>query len=119
MRAILIINGVDFGPYLRSEGLTQTEITRRGRSVVTLDGTEYRNEIVKRSIAVSLVELRDKTWYRLASALNTRPASVRYIDDRYGDNTRLFYVSGLTSAAKTVRGGNTYFSGIAFQLEEK
>lgn len=119
MRAILIINGVDFGPWLRSEGLTQTEITRRGRSVVALDGTEHRDEIIKRGISVSLVEMRDTTWYRLAAALNTRPATVRYIDDRYGDNTRLFYVSGPTASAKTVRGGHTYFSGAAFTLEEK
>lgn len=119
MRAILIINGVDFTPYLRSEGLTQSEITRRGRSVVDLNGTEHRDEIVKRSIAVSLIELRDTAWYRVVDALNTRPAAVRYIDDRYGDTTRLFYVSGLTAAARTVRGGHTYFAGGSFTLEEK
>lgn len=119
MEAILIINGVDFTPYLRSEGLIQTEITRRGRRVVDLNGTEYRDEIIKRSISASLIELRDTTWYRLVAALNTRPATVRYIDDRYGDNTRLFYVSVPTAAAKTVRGGHTYFTGGSFELEEK
>lgn len=119
MRAILIINNVDFTPWLRAGGLQQTEIVRRGRSVVALDGTEYRSEILKRGISVSLVELRDVTWYRLQDALKTRPATVRYIDDRLGETVRQFYVGGPTAAAKTVRGGHTYFSGGAFSLEEK
>lgn len=119
MQAILIINSVDFTPWLRSGGLQQTEIVRKGRSVVALDGTEYRSEIVKRGISVSLVELRDTTWHRLMDAIRVRPASVRYIDDRLGDCTKLFYVSGPAAAAKTVRGGHTYFSGGAFSLEEK
>lgn len=119
MEAILIINNVDFTPWLRSGGLQQTEIVRQGRSVVALDGTEYRSEIIKRGIAVSLVELRDVTWYRLMDALRVRPATVRYIDDRLGDVTKLLYVTGPIAAAKTVRGGHTYFTGGSFELEEK
>ena len=45
MRAILIINGVDFTPWLRSGGLQQTEIVRQGREVTALDGTVPRPEI--------------------------------------------------------------------------
>ena len=37
MEAILIINGTDFSPYLRSGGLEQTEIVRQGREVTALD----------------------------------------------------------------------------------
>lgn len=119
METILTINNVDFTPWLRSGGLQQTEIVRRGRSVVALDGTEYRSEIVKRGISASLVELRDTTWYRLLAALRVRPATVRYIDDLLGETVRQFYVTGPTAAASTVRGGHTYFSGGAFSLEEK
>ena len=39
MQAKLIINGEDFSPWLRENGLQQTEIVRQGRSVVALDGT--------------------------------------------------------------------------------
>lgn len=119
METILIINNVDFTPWLRSGGLQQTEIVWRGRSVVALDGTEYRSEIVKRGISASLVELRDTTWHRLIDALRVRPATVRYIDDLLGETVRQFYVTGPTAAASTVRGGHTYFSGGAFSLEEK
>ena len=119
MQAILIINGVDFTPWLLAGGLQQTEVPRLSRSVVTLDGVSHKQEIIKRGIAVSLVELRDNTWYRLQAALRTRPAQVRYIDDALGDTTRLFYAGGLTAAAKTVRGGHTYFQGGSFTLEEK
>lgn len=119
MRAILVINNVDFTPYLRSGGLQQTEVIRQGRSVVDLNGTAYRAEIVKRGISVGLVDMRDVIWYKLAAALRDRPAAVRYIDDRLGETTRLFYIAGPTSAAKTVRGGHTYFTGGSFELEEK
>lgn len=119
MEAKLIINGVDFSPWLLSGGLQQTEVCRLSRSVVTLDGALHRREEVKRGISVSLVELRDVTWYRLLSALRERPAAVEYIDDRLGETTRLFYVTGPAAAAKTVRGGRTYFSGGTFTLEEK
>lgn len=119
MQAILMINGVDFTPYLRSDGLQQTEVIRQGRSVVDLDGTVYRTEIIKRGISAGLVELRDATWYRLVSALKQRPAEVRYIDDQLGETVRQFYVTGPVAGAKTVRGGHTYFSGGAFELEEK
>lgn len=119
MEAKLIINGIDFTPWLLAGGLQQTEVVRLARSVVTLDGVSHRQEVVKRGISVSLVELRDSTWYRLRAALQARPAVVRYIDDRWGDTTRLFYVSGPAAAAKTVRGGHTYFQGATFTLEEK
>ena len=109
MQAKLIINGEDFSPWLRENGLQQTEIVRQGRSVVALDGTEYRGEVRK----------RDTTWQRLQTALRARPALVAYVDDSAGPAQGLFYVSGLTASAKTVRGGHTYFSGGAFTLEER
>lgn len=118
MRAVLIINGVDLSPYLREEGLVQSEIIRQGREVVDLNGTSYRAEIVKRGISAELIELKDTAWYRIAAALRVRPATVRYIDDRLGDVTKLFWVTGPSAAAKTVRGGHTWFSGASFELEE-
>ena len=119
MQAKLIINGEDFSPWLRENGLQQTEIVRQGRSVVALDGTEYRGEVRKRGISASLVEVRDTTWQRLQTALRARPALVAYVDDSAGPAQGLFYVSGLTASAETVRGGHTYFSGGAFTLEER
>lgn len=119
MEAILIINDVDFTPYLCSGGLQQKEVVRQGRGMVDLSGTAHRVEIVKRGISVGLVEVRDKTWYRLVGALQTRPATVRYIDDRLGEVVKRFYVTSPAASAKTVRGGHTYFSGGSFELEEK
>lgn len=119
MEAILIINGVDFTPYLCSGGLQQTEVIRQGRSLVDLNGTAHRTEIVKRGISVGLVEVRDATWYQLVGALQVRPATVRYIDDRLGEVVKRFYITDPAASAKTVRGGHTYFSGGAFKLEEK
>ena len=118
MQAILIINGTDFTPWLLSGGLQQTEVLRLSRNVVTLDGVSHQQEVVKRGIAVSLVELRDGTWMRLLAALQARPASVAYTNASAGSTTHLFHVSGPSATAKTVRGGHTYFQGGAFTLEE-
>ena len=119
MRATLIINGTDFSPYLRSGGLQQTEIPRQGRSVVALDGTAYRSEIIKRGLSVGLIDMKDTEWRRMLEALRDRPVQARYMDDRMGDVTKAFYVTGPTAAARTVRGGHTYFTGGSFELEEK
>lgn len=119
MEVILTVNDVEFTPYLRSGGLQQTEVIRQGRSVVDLDGAVHRIETVKRGISVGLVELRDVTWYRLVDALRKRPAVVRYIDDQLGEVVKQFYVTGPAAAARTVQGGNTYFTGGTFELEEK
>lgn len=118
MRAKLVINGVDFSPWVKAGGLIQREISRQSRSVVTLNGTEYRSEIIKRSIEVSLTKMRDDTWRRLLDALQRRPATVTYIDDRLGETTRRFYVSGPSAAADKVFGNVTSMSGGAFTLEE-
>jgi hypothetical protein len=43
---------------------------------------------------------------------------VRYFDDVLGECTKRFYVSGTTASARRVTGGNTYFYGATFTLEE-
>lgn len=118
MRAKLIINGEDFTPWVREGGLIQREITRQTRSVVTLGGIEYRSEIPKRSIEVSLTKMRDGTWNRLLNALAKRPADVTYVDDKLGETTRRFYVSSPSATTDKVLGNVTCVSGGSFTLEE-
>lgn len=118
MRAKLVINGVDFSPWVKEGGLFQREIARQSRSVVTLNGTEYRSEIIKRGIDVTLTKMRDDTWRRLLGALKKRPATITYIDDRLGETTRRFYVSAPSAAAEKVFGTVTSLNGAAFTLEE-
>lgn len=119
MRAKLIINGVDFSPWILEEGLEQYEILRQERSVVALDGVDYRTAVVKRGMSVSLMRMKDNTWYRLLDALRTRPALVEYVDDALGDIQKLFYVSSPTATTRRVLGSTTYFGGGSFTLEEK
>ncbi|MCI8527268.1 MAG: hypothetical protein HFF17_15460 [Oscillospiraceae bacterium] len=119
MRAKLIINGVDFSPWILEEGLEQYEITRQERSVVGLDGVDYRTAVVKRGMNVSLTRMKDETWYRLLGALRRRPAEVEYVDDALGSAKKLFYVSAPTATTRLVRGNTTYFGGGSFTLEER
>ena len=113
MRAKLIINGEDFTPWVKAGGLIQREITRQTRS-----GIEYRSETVKRSMEISLVKMRDGTWRRLLNALEKRPADVTYVDDKLGETTGRFYVSGPSATTERVLGNATCFSSGTFTLEE-
>lgn len=119
MEAKLVINGVDFAPWCKSGGIQQQYAVRRSREVVATDGTVYRKEIKKRQLTVSLVEMRDATAKELLAALRASPGRVTYTDAEYGEQVKLFLISSPQETAKTVTGGNTYWSGISFTMEEK
>lgn len=119
MEAKLIINNVDFSPWIIEGGLQHSKTYRQARDVVTLDGTLYRAQVVKRTIGVSLVEMRGTTLATLKAAL-VNPATVQFTDPDTGNLlTAVFYVSDPSEEAKTVTGGNTYYSGASFTLEER
>lgn len=118
MEAKLTINGVDFIPYCKEDGIQQKSAIRRSRSVTATDGTLYEKKITKRHLTVNLVRIRDSTLMRLAAALKS-PATVTYTDMQYGDLTKVFLASAPQATEKTVQGGNTYFSGVSFTLEER
>lgn len=117
MQIKLTINGVDFAPWVAENGLTRSPLVRQSRSIVVLNGTEYRTDVRKHSLEVQLVELRDNTLATLTAALSS-PATVLFTDNQGNDLSRTMYVTGPTEPAKTVRGGNTYYSGVSFTLEE-
>lgn len=118
MEAKLIINNVDFSGWIAEDGLSYSQIVRQGRDVTVLDGTLYRSEIIKWGIDVELVELRGSTLAVLKQAFITSPATVQFTTPAGDTLTRSMYISDQSETAKTVRGGNTYYSGISFALEE-
>lgn len=119
MQAKLVINGVDHSLWLAGGGLVRAPLLRQSRSVVTLAGTEWRTQIQKHQMEASYVELRDNTLAALVASLAVNPASVLFTDDNGADITRTMYVTGPNVTAKTVRGGNTYYTGVSITLEER
>lgn len=118
MQVFMEINGLDITGAIRENGITQSEFSRASRQVVTLSGYVEQSEVRKRRISVQLLEVRDERWRQICAALGTRPVTVRYIDDKAGEATKLFNVGEVTASARRVTGGNTYFSGGSFTLEE-
>lgn len=118
MEAKLIINNVDFSGWIVEDGLSYSEIYRQGRDVTVLDGTLYRSQIKKYGIDVDLVEMRSSTLAVLKQALIQSPATVQFTAPTGDTLTRSMYISDQSEGVKTVRGGNTYYSGISFALEE-
>lgn len=120
MQATLTINGTAFHPWAREGGIEQSPVVRQEREIVTLDGTKYSTSILKRAITFSAVELRSNTLVTLISALQTNPAEVVYTEMATGESrTSIFYVTEIQAAEKVVVGGNTYFEGFGFTLEER
>ena len=118
MEVKVIINNVDFSTWIVEDGLSFSDIYRQSRDVTVLNGTLFRSQVKKLKIGISLVELRDNTLFTLESAL-TSPATVQYSLTNGQTVTKTFYVSGYSRGVKTVKGGNTYYSGVSFELEEK
>ncbi len=118
MQVFMEINGLDISRCIREGGIVQSEVTRSSRTVSTLAGYLEKSEVIKRRITVQLVELRDEQWYAVCLALKNRPVAVHYLDDTTGETRKSFYVSNPTATAQKVLGGNTFFSGGTFTLEE-
>ena len=119
MEAKLINNGVDFSPWVAEDGIGYGVEYRQGRDVVVLNGTLYRAQIEKYTLDVSLVELRDNTMVTLKLAMLTNPATVQFTTPSGETLTRSCYLSDPSEGAKTVKGGNTYYSGVSFTVEER
>lgn len=119
MQITLSVNGVAFHPWCEEDGIEQSVVMRQTRAIVTLDGTLYQNWVAKRAISVKCVEVRDSTLSTLIAALQTNPATVVYDDIERGNTTSIFYITDVATAAKKVDGGNTYYSGFGFTLEER
>lgn len=119
MQFSIKINGVDFAPYIRADGVRFEETTRTSRAVTVLNGTSYRAEITKLRATVDLVEMRDSAWDNLRAALQQRPATVEFTKPDGTTAAKQFYVIGLREPVRNVKGGNTYFRNVSFNLEEK
>lgn len=117
MQAKVVINSVDFSGLVAREGITQTEIRRQSRTVVTLDGTEQRTYIPKRQFNISFLEMPEARLQQLAAAI-TQPSTVEILDRELGLITRSFWVEGLTNVNKIVEGDTTYMNGVSLTMVE-
>lgn len=119
MQAKWILNGLDVSLWLRENGVAYSEIHRQSRSVITLDGTLEQAAVIKRGLTLDFMTLGDKKLAELEQALETRPVTLIYTEKKRTTATKLFYVTAFDSGVKTVRGGNTYWSGVRLGLEER
>lgn len=118
MQGKWIINGFDISPYLAEGGVSYGTDVRQGRDIVALSGTLHRKEIRKRVISLELVTMGDKAFASLQEALS-RQGTMEYPENNGTQAAKTFYFSEPQYAVKTVRGGNTYYSGISFEAEER
>ena len=113
-----IINGFDLSPYLLEGGVSYGVNIRQGRDIVVLSGTLHRKEVRKRTLSFQLVTVSGRTLASLQEALTSQ--GVLEYPERDGTQvSKSFYFSEPQYAAKTVRGGNTYYSGVSFEAEER
>lgn len=113
-----IINGFDISPYLAEGGVSYGANVRQGRDIVALSGTLHRKEVRKRVISFQLVTMGDRAFATLQEALS-RQGTMEYPEKNGNHTVKTFYFSEPQYATKTVRGGNTFYSGISFEAEER
>lgn len=82
MRASLIINGKDFGPYIKEDGIKFSKVYRNQKSIITRAGTKYESSIEKTKITVDLLsKMYDSLFIELMTFLRAaNPATVTYND---------------------------------------
>ena len=118
MQAKMIIDGVDFIPFLVEGGIIQTDVERQAVQIVSLDGQLIRKSRSARGIRLSLRTLRDSFYHRASDVLRKDQVTVTYTDRDTGqDRTGTFYVLERSAGIKEVRGGNTYWHNAEFYLE--
>lgn len=113
-----IINGFDISPYLAEGGVGYGANVRQGRDIVALSGTLHRKEVRKRVISFQLVTMSARAFSALQEALS-RQGTMEYPEKNGSHTVKTFYFSEPQYATKTVRGGNTFYSGINFEAEER
>lgn len=119
MIPIVEINGYNFAQWASESGITATPIYRRQKSVVAIDGTEYRTQAMRWQITIKFVDLNEDILETLQSYLTSNPASVTENVTELGyTNDRVCYISGLTHSPKKVKGNRTDYTGFALTLEE-
>lgn len=120
MIAKLIINGVDFIPFLREGGVEQYPIVRQRVQVVYLGGKLVERSVEKRGMNLAMLKLRDSHKDTVMAALKEATvATVEYTDQDLGERTSRFYVRDAKSTIERIEGGNTYWSNITATLEEE
>ena len=118
MQTQIFINGTDFSPWIKEDGITIVPVFRNSREVATLGGLLFRSEVEKDRITIQLVEMRSQTLFVLLDTV-TAISSLRYTTRTGQTVTRSCYARVNTVGVKRVVGGNTYYSGVEIELEEK
>ncbi len=124
MKASLNLNGIEIGEYAAQSGFKVSEVSRRKRSVVTLDGTDFVSEIIKHKIEVTLLDMSDYQLKTVLQAIKSRPVSGTYSDFDTGTTfTGYFNISNVSYSARKAIGTGvtamTYMTGISFTAEER
>lgn len=119
MQATWTINGLDVSRLLAEDGVSYSEIYRQSRGIITLDGMLEQTQVIKRGLSLTFMTLQDRRLAELTAALKARPVTMIYTEKDGSAATRLFYVTGFSGGVKVVRGGNTYWTGVQLELEER
>ena len=121
MRVSLIINGKQFGDYIKQGGVSFSYETRNEKSIVAKDGTKYMNDIKKHVLNVNLLDrLFDEYYTELVAYLSPNPATVSFTNFDTGEAyTGSFFVSDVSKQAEEAFDDFTIITGASFILTEK
>lgn len=129
MRASLIINGLEFGPFIKEEGIQVSKVVKKSSSLTTLSGALDRKEFKRININVTLIDnIRDyfeldgnsEGFYKLMQKLKGPLAEVSYANFYTGKIIDgLFYINDLNDSIKKSYANESVIGSCTFLLDEK
>lgn len=119
---VLIINEVDFRPYLKPQGFKWKRQDREGENTMTaMNGEEIRDRLaIKAVLEVSLRAVPLGAAKTLPTALEPEYVPVVFTDPSAGGVVaKVMKVTSVPSEYITERDGEDWYGGISFQLTER
>lgn len=125
MKASLLIGQFELAEMLKEDGLSYTPIVRKSKTVTTIDGTEYRHEVIKKSFKCEFLDLDEATYQTL---LNSVTGSTVLTVSEYASPaaikggtaiTGYYYVDDLQHGVERVIGTRSFFSDVSLTLTER
>ncbi len=121
MKMVVVINSVDFTPFILVGKLTWEKNDIDGSNAGrTLDGVMHRQRVTsKRKLSFTCKRMTTEQLQELCLALAPEYVQVTYLDPEMGMVTKPFYSSQLSSVAWGAIDGTTYWEGAQFSLVER
>ena len=123
MTPTLIINNIDYAPYVEDLSIQINDLDAEGSGRNILDGLMYRSRIASKfKLSVKLLEISEQMMYEISTAVGGVYTTVTFLNPVSNqETTRDFYCSSINFGAQYYAPSEeiSYYKGATFDLTER